>query len=214
MINAEQKNIPADILEAIKTSQVYDKLEEIGGRYNLLLDQIGQLEVDTRMLMIGKTKSTKFIETITKNLEISTETAEKIASDINTEIFTSLRESMQKIQSEAEQSEVAKETEKPVPTPLYQPPTPDLSHIEKAGNFTIEKRPSSNSPQYNDSTLRKEAVLSDLENIKNLKPENANAFVEHLLANPVTIPQQVEVKKPVSPPPAQKYGADPYREQV
>ncbi len=227
MNNEIQNNpIPLDILEAIQTSRIYDKLEEIGNRYNLLLDQIGQLEVDTRMTLIGKLKSDSFVSTIAQNLEISNSTAEKIAIDINDEIFDSLKESLRQMQEESEIIPAPKSI------PLSSPPPPssnvlNLSNdkLEKAGGFTIEKSQPSHSPQYNDSLLTKEDVLKEVEEIdKKMGIPDGVSFVDHLLSSPVSsqqeplaikVPQAPETKSaPVTPPqPTQKYTIDPYREQ-
>lgn len=220
MNNEQEQNIPADILEAIKSSQVYTKLEKIGDRYGLLIDQIGQLDVDTRLTMLGKSKSDKFVDTIAKNLEISKQTAEKIAVDINTEIFMTLRESLRKMQEQAEKA-ADEEAAKPISTPTIQP---DHSALEKAGDFTVIPAPAStSSPLYDSSKLKREDVLNDLENIEKLKPESAGSFVEHLLANPVVNPVLNSTPKPQQAKPASKPapvqpprapGSDPYREQI
>lgn len=213
-INNRFNNLPEELKGVINSTQTLEKIEVVANKHSLMLDQAGELSDELGLFMLGLTKQNDFVKNLSRRLGVSEEKAMLIAKDIDKEILDVVRSSLQKIQSEAEATEQAKTT--PPPTPLYQAPqqppqNPNLSHIEKVGNFTIEKRPPSNSPQYNDSTLKKDAVLNDLENIKNLKPENANAFVEHLLANPVSSPKQTEIKKEA---PAQKYGADPYREQV
>lgn len=193
--NNKEREIPAEILEAIKSSRVYLKLEEIGERYNLLLDQVGQLEVDTRMVMVGNLESEKFIETMAKNLEISMGMASKIASDINIEVFVPLRESLRKTQGTVEQSQ-------PTPPP---PQNPSLSPLEKAGGFEIiNNKPASSSSQYKDSSLNKDQVLKDIEN-----PPSKVSFVDHLLANPATPP-----KPPTPEPPKKSPAIDPYREPI
>ena len=208
MDNKEQNQIPRDILEAIETSKVYDALEKLGEKHNLLLDQVGQLEVDTRLMLLGEIKSANFVDTIAKDLEISKGKAEAITADINTEIVTPLRDSLRKMQEEAEKREV----EEPIVRPAHI--AAQINPIEKVGNFTIHQPTPSHSPQYNDSNLKREDVLHDLENIEKLKPENASNFVEHLLSNPSSRPaEQQEVKKAVPPTEQKKYTTDPYREQ-
>ncbi len=211
-MNTNPNNIPPEIVEAIKSSRVYDKLEQIGERYGLMLDQIGGLDVQTRMVLLGELRSTEFVSAVAKDLEISIQTAEKIAADVNTEIFDVLRTSMRRAQEAAEQARMSP----PAPTPV----PPSTSHIEKVGDFSVIQRPPSTSPQYNSSTLNKESVLNDLENIKKLRPENAENYVEHLLENhtpptpPVPpAPKPVQPTRPIPPPPPRLPGIDPYREQ-
>ncbi|MDP3962602.1 MAG: hypothetical protein Q8Q03_01930, partial [bacterium] len=95
-----------------------------------------------------------------------------------------------------------------------------------AGKFTIEKIQPSDSPQYNDSLLTKEDVLKEVEEVgKKAGVSEGVSFVDHLLSNPVSVPQQTEVikempaeekhepevKKEEAP---KNYQVDPYREQI
>lgn len=224
------KVIPPEILEAIKSASVYKKLEDIGARYNLHLDQIGQLEVDTRMVLVGNSKSESFIYTVAKNLEIEPNIAEKIVKDINEEIFMGLRESLQKTQEEEEISTPKVIMQPPVNLPV-QPSSPKpLSPLEKAGGFEIvNNKIASNSSQYNDKNLDKNKILQSVENPP--APTKVS-FVDHLLANPVstqhtTVEQKPPVPitppstptpqipaKPATPQEPRKPSVDPYREPI
>ncbi len=211
MQDNSKNQIPAGILKAIEESEVYTALEKIGDTYGLLIDQIGSLDMVTRQVLLGNIKSSDYIDEIAKELEISNQTAEKIATDVNTKIFTPLKESMRKSQEAT----------------IAPPPAPSIAPIEKAGNFTVEKPQPSASSIYKEESLKREDVLADLERINDLKPENATKFVDHLLPQP---PQQVPIAprvvpltkvQPESPqiPPSQqdeqkKYTADPYRESI
>ena len=57
MENKKIQNIPADIKKATDSSDVYTKLEKIGDRYNLMLDQVGELNMYVEQMMTGKIKS-------------------------------------------------------------------------------------------------------------------------------------------------------------
>lgn len=203
MNKTTEQNIPQDILDVIKKSDMFNRLEKIGNKYNLMIDQMGQLSADTRMVMLGKERSDKFVDNIAKNLEIPRDTAQNIARDINDEIFSSIRESIRKMQENAVREEVEKH----------------ISSIEKAGNMKIEKAPQSSSPQYNDKAFDREKVLKEIEN-----PVPTRDFVEHLIENHT--PESIQTEKPEQKPqfipqnpPKQnteekKYGGDPYREPI
>lgn len=209
-------SLPADLKEAILSVETAEKMALLRDKHSLMLDQAGELGDELGLLMIGLTKQKDFVVNITKRLGIPTEKAVQISVDINKEILNPVRASLQKIQEEKDvRAEVQEHISKVLGTPPPSVPRPPVTPIEKAGNFDLHRPAPSASPQYNDHTLTKEDVLSDLENIKNLKPENAENFVEHLLSNPVTNIPQTEVKKAEpAPPPQKKYGADPYREQI
>jgi len=55
------------------------------------------------------------------------------------------------------------------PPPMPPPPPPpkniNLTDIERVGEFTLEKRPPSHSPQYNDHSLDRDKVLEEIENM-------------------------------------------------
>ncbi len=244
-------NIDANLI--VKTMGIigtYSRLESIGEKYSLMIDQIGQLEIDARMVMIGNEKSDSFVDTIAKNLEIPREKAQSIATDINNEIFMPVRESIRKMQ----EGEITKEekvpsmppmppkppvntvsqpitTPKPTPspiqsTPVYnkppivqkpvEPPLPpknvNLSDIERIGGFTIENRPLSNSPQYNDTTPNREEMLKEIEKYENTGSKEGINFVDHLLSNPVSNPEQIKIIKPEDK--KSTYTVDPYREAI
>ncbi len=215
-------SLPQELKDAISSVEIGELVAKIGDEEGLMLDQSADLMDETGLVMLGITPTEQFVSTLIKKLGIDDKKARMISVKINDKIFNKIRTSIQQIQEKNQAENNIKITATPV-TPLPKPPSPPpasppITPLEKVGNFTIEMRSPSTSPLYNDSNLKKENVLNDLENIKNLKPENANAFVEHLLSNPVSNPQQVEVRKQVTPPPnlptQKKYNADPYREEV
>ncbi len=191
------------------SEETYEKITSIGDRYYLLIDQMGELAAEIRDIITGATPSSKFIAELKSRLEISEQTATKIATDVSNEIFMDIKEALQKIQEEAEKASPS------APQTPPSTPKPDIAPIEKAGDFSVINRPPSASPIYNDSNLKRENVLHDLENIEKLKPENAHNYVEHLLTGTVQKPAPTPPPiQPVTPPIQRKPGPDPYREQV
>ena len=236
LIKERYSELPPDIQSAIKSNDLASKFDKIVAKHNLHVDQNGALQTETLLVMLGLEPSTDYVDNLQKELDVSRSEAQSIAEDVNNDILNSIKNSLRILQETREESEGDVAAPAPIPKPPAQapdprknvippnlpitpqssnipkPPVSNLSPLEKVGGFTLEKNPSSNSPLYNDSTLKKESVLNDLENIEKLKPKNASAFVDHLLANPVSNPQQVEIKKPSTPPATPKPGVDPYRE--
>lgn len=107
--------------------------------------------------------------------------------------------------------------------PIYQnlPETPketqkpNLSSLERAGDFTIEQKPVSNSPQYNHTTLSRDDVLREIEDVDHMIGiKNEASFVDHLLAQSNEQPKQSTPPIPKKPiPEVPKYTKDPYREE-
>lgn len=223
--------LPEDLKEAILSVDTSEKLAAIREKNSLMIDQAGELGDELGLFMLGFTKQDDFVKNLSKRLNIPNEKAIQISLDINRDILDAVRSSLQKIQTNPEEKTSA------VPT---HPLSPDLNMINsvpipkpasvstpKPAPLIVEQRPPSNSPVFNDSTLKKEDVLNDLENIEKLKPATATNFVEHLLSNPVSKPEQVEIKKIIQTPAPEQAPAptpkvetkprstiDPYREQV
>ena len=110
------KNLPEEFQKAITSPKVYENLIEIGKEFNLHIDQIGELDSETRLLMLGITKPNDYIKNIENRLEISKSDAEKIASEAKEKILLSVRHFMQDNNSEEpiSKEQILDELENPV----------------------------------------------------------------------------------------------------
>ncbi len=228
-INEKFKSLPEELQEAITSANTITKLDGISKKYSLMLDQASELGDEVGLFMVGLVKQKDFVKNIAERMGIRLSVAESISRDINTEVFDPIRDSLQKMQ-EGEgmddpvyQSRPLPPTNLPTPTPSI--PAPSFVGLEKAGQFTIEKTPISNSSQYKEENINKEALLKSIED----KPEPAvpatAPMIDHLLTAHVNTSEKVEVKavpvvveekkieekKVVEP--KKPYTADPYREQ-
>lgn len=213
IIKQRLNELPPDIREAIKSGNLAQKFSSIAEKHNLHLDQNGSLQTETMLVMLGLEPTEDYVNNLERELETSKNEAMAIAEDINKNIFSDIRESLRKMQT---QNEVVDNTQQEIPSktsvqspksqPIPPPPSnPNLSPLEKAGGFEIiNNKPTSFSPQYKDSSLNKDQVLKDIEN-----PPSKVSFVDHLLANPATPP-----KPPTPEPPKKSPAIDPYREPI
>lgn len=115
------KKLPQDLQDAIFSVDVTNSIEEIGKKYNLLIDKMGLLADETGMVMLGETHPRDYISNLSQKLGIDKETARKIAEDINQQIFQKVRESLRKIHEITEE----------VPIPKKQETIPQVSQIPK-----------------------------------------------------------------------------------
>lgn len=208
--NNQNNNIPNEILTLIHSGSVYEKLEKIANKYNLFIDQLGQLNADTEMVMIGKIKSSLFVKILSKDLEISENIAQNIAEDINTEILDNIRDSLRTLQEQQESQESTENTTSSSQPHSQIPIDQTISAIEKAGQFTVEKEEEpAPFPKPIDDNLSKEELLKHLEG-------ESIPLVDHLLTTPVSNPTKVEVKKVEEVKPIEQgvKRVDPYREQI
>ena len=220
-INEKFKSLPEELQEAITSANTITKLDGISKKYSLMLDQASELGDEVGLFMVGLVKQKDFVKNIAERMGVRLSVAESISRDINAEVFDPIRDSLQKMQ-EGEgmddpvyQSRPLPPTNLPAPTPSM--PAPSFVGLEKAGQFTIEKpTQASNSPQYKEENINKEALLKSIED----KPAPATPavapMIDHLLTAHVNSSEKIEVKEvPVAPVVEQKkpYSVDPYREQ-
>lgn len=217
-------SLPEDLREAIMSIESAEKLQNIANTHSLMLDQASELGDETGLFMLGLTKQEDYVKNVSRRLSIPYEKAEKISMDINREILDAVRSSLQKIQSRKDDSLESEQFSTPhPPTPqATQPPSPNISSLEKAGGFTIEKPLQKSPSQYKEQNLDREEVLSTIENPQTSKV----SFVDHLLANPVATQHETVVEEKVEEKkgeekreekkPVENTGPriDPYREPV
>lgn len=223
-IEDQLKKVPEEIKKHFFSIDAAQKISRIGEKHELLIDQIDILIEETGYVMIGLKPAENFVNSLVGNLRIKKDVAYKIAEEINAEVLDTIKESIRKIEELENNGEVG---DSPKSIPLSTPPpispnTLNLSNekLEKAGGFTIENRPPSNSPMYNDSLLTKEDVLKEVEEVDEIVGiKKGVSFVDHLLSSPVSSPQQTESvreepKEEIKKSEPAKYTVDPYREQI
>jgi len=115
------KKLPKDLQEAILSVNTSSIIQNIGKKYILSIDKIGELADETGMVMVGITHPHNYISNLAQRLSVDKETARKIAEEINTQIFAKVRESLKKIHGispateEVKKEEIIKEIEKEEP---------------------------------------------------------------------------------------------------
>jgi len=120
--------LPADVREAIVSTNVSEKIRAIGQRNSLHIDQLGDLEDETLLVMLGFADSSEFGDALQKTLRVEEPLARQLAQEINNEVFASIRESMQNFAQRRASEAPAQETpEKPAPT--APPALPAVEHM-------------------------------------------------------------------------------------
>ncbi len=207
IIKERINELPDDIRTAIASTNLASKFDSIANKHNLHIDQNGALQTETLLVMIGLESTDDFLENVRKALEISSDEAYNIAKDVNTEILDNVRDSLRKIQSQAEsesqnQTPVEEEVAAVEPT-LNKEET--VASIEHAGDFKIENtQPQSSSPQYKETDINREALLKGIE-------DAPVPLVDHLLTTPISNEKVVEVKDVTD---TKADALDPYREKI
>lgn len=201
--------------ELASSEEIFLKAEKIGNKFNLHLDQIGELDRRIKMVIMREAKSADFVKDIMKSLEIDKGIAIQITEEVNTEVFEVIKDKLQ----EAGVNES------------------NMISIEEAGGFVIERPKIEDEPniKHSDSAM----ILNQLENPSgstnnsNKIEEHVDPLIDHLLSSPssnnieeistqtnkveppVNLPREPEEEKPLvnEQKPVTK-GSDPYREST
>ncbi len=182
--------------EIVKSTMTYGLVKDIGQKFSLDLDQLGELDAEIRNVLLGVTKSENFTKNIRGKLEIEYTVAQSITKEVNEKILEVIKEKIKKETSKDSQS---------------------VTDLERIGGFTIEKEDMANS---NDTTNegmyveKRPEILAGLEN-----PPTSDALVDHLLTIPTIIPPEHITSSPltksdVTATPTPKPTSDPYKEPI
>lgn len=185
--------LPQAIREAILSNDIGGHVREIGANHKLHVDQLAILEDLTVMTMLGFVAPGDFQNELKVQLGLDDEGSKTLAADINTEIFTVVRESLKHPAPATAAAAVAPASVK-ISTPSSPVPPP-------APAATAPKAPEMHPA---DLMLSQKTVTA-----VPLVPAKTSP------ATPVSVsPSAAPTTAPVAPkPPAPKpYTADPYRE--
>lgn len=97
-IQAQYESLPEDIKQVVSSSDTATLIEEIGRKHDLRIDAIGVLIEYSTLIMLGLIKSNEFVSQLVKQLSISREQAEAIAVEIDSEVFSRIRNSLREVQ--------------------------------------------------------------------------------------------------------------------
>lgn len=205
LVERRLQELPEDVRKAIEDANLGEHVQDIGADNHLHIDQIGKLEDETLLVMLGFTSVEDFPERIRAELNIAAEDAGIIAANINSEIFLPIRASMQKFMEERAKSAGEKTNHVEAPQPKETPlgnnvPTP----------AAIASAPAA--PPPSSATVLQGKIEAD-------KPK-APGLADRMFSEPTSsVPKTVDLgapnaSAPAMPPPAKKYEIDPYREPV
>src|SRR3990167_3261611 len=199
-------NLPEDLKDSIFSVDTTSVINEIGRKYGLAIDKIGDLANETGMVMLGVTHPNEFIGNLTERLEVDKEKARAIAQEINEQVFKKVRESLRKIHNMREGVEEEEQ---------------DKIKVSRFGNSQGETLKSEHS---------REDILKEIEkdhSQENIAPDimkgDTNPFEEKMkegvLIAPVEEKHYIEesAKTALLPEPEKpkKYqGFDPYKEPI
>lgn len=93
-IEARLAELPQEVRDAVLSADLPAQLQEIGRRNNLHIDQIGKLQDETMLVMLGFFDLDQFDEQLSQQLGIPPQAAAVLAQDVNEHIFMPIRQFM------------------------------------------------------------------------------------------------------------------------
>lgn len=149
--------LPKEVQDAIVSNDTFKNLQSIGQKYQLHIDQAGELGSETGLLMMGLTPPSQFADNLVERLRIGKDTASQITTDVNIQILQPLKEHLMSLTSTENQEEgltkddILNEIENPTstpsiavnPNPIY-PTEPIVPSIAEQKLTTITHKPTEN----------------------------------------------------------------------
>lgn len=127
------ERLPDGLKSVLGSVDSAKKVVDIGRKYSLHMDKLGELGAETGMVILGFTHPGQFLSRLTRRLDLPEEKVRPIAQEINNEVFLKIREALKQINGETnpETSEVQKQyTDLTHPDEqIAKPPAPAVNAI-------------------------------------------------------------------------------------
>jgi len=91
-IQSRFESLPEDLKWAIMATNIDEKLTEIGKNHGLNIDELGQLSLETHMVVLNYTSTDKFEESLKMRLDLPDEKNHNIVLEINEKILKDIKE--------------------------------------------------------------------------------------------------------------------------
>ncbi|HYF10258.1 MAG TPA: hypothetical protein VD967_01470 [Candidatus Paceibacterota bacterium] len=134
--------LPSLVQEAILGAEVSQAVQAIGKKRSLLLDQVGDLETEVMLLLVGLADSEEFPDNLEKNLGVDSSLAQDIAADVNEFILEPIKARM--IEGTAEEDEamitrdsLLREIENPSPSVFRTEPVRNAPSLAETHNAKV-----------------------------------------------------------------------------
>lgn len=133
------ESLPGDIQEAITSAEVGSKVAALAQKYKLHIDKASELSDETGLVMLGITHPQDFLGNIKRRLQLPEDMARDLVSDVNEQIFKSIRGSLKKIHQMAEDEATAqKESVSSVYSSISQPPANQMTPLPLTKEVSAE----------------------------------------------------------------------------
>lgn len=117
------QRLPESLKDAMFSVDIAKRMVEVSHKFGLSIEKSGFLAEETGYVVLGLVRPDEFVSALVDQLEINRETAEKIALEINHQVFYPLREALKKAHFiDIREEDFHKESLIPKPAPISTPP--------------------------------------------------------------------------------------------
>lgn len=137
-LKEKYQKLPDDVREALYSESVANSILTIGESNNIDQYKITELADEVGLVMYGITNPKNFISNLSSRLGTDITIARKIAEEVNSQIFSKVRESLKKIHGIASDVPVAPSVVPPIPSPT--PTSVSIAPEEKISPFEAKTK--------------------------------------------------------------------------
>jgi hypothetical protein len=139
------EELPDSVQEILASAETGEALRRIGTRHNLHIDQLSILNNVTGLVILGLMERSDYLPTLIEELDIATEVAEAILTDVNTEILEPMRASLGGPEEDPSDREEENMEEEDVHLPTRAELLKEIEHpapaIEREESYTPHSTP-------------------------------------------------------------------------
>ena len=135
------RDLPPDVAAVYENASTSEVMLDVGRKNSIPIDQLGRLSYEVGLVMVGASPAREFIGNIERGLGVPRAKAVEIAREINTRLFSPIRESLKRIHKLGTSEQLIDEREtsaqkvpepiKPAGVPKTAPVTLKISEVVK-----------------------------------------------------------------------------------
>ena len=154
------KLLPKELQDIIMSSGYQTSLVEIGKRHKLTIEQLGQLELETTLVMVGSTHPDMYVHEVEEILNIDPDLAQAIANDVNEKIMKPIREKLEEVYYRFEVEGAQEEPTIPTVTSI----APQENKVLQSTGIVVEERKPTPIAPLPGTIESRDAILKKVEN--------------------------------------------------
>ncbi|MGH7141278.1 MAG: hypothetical protein ACREGH_01425 [Minisyncoccia bacterium] len=193
--------LPEDVKRAIQSADMAAALEEVGAAHGFHIDQLGALEDEALLVMLGFSNPADFPERVAGALHVDANTAAAVAGELSEKLFVPIRDSMRSfMEARAAKAETVRHPAAVESAPAAMRTAPPAIAPAPGGGKTIMPQIVQPVPHPIDRALSETRIVLPTTTDLSPAPEASPAPAAAPAASQNT--------------PAQKPAVDPYREPI